>query len=509
MRLLDLLVRAPISDALGWTVIHFLWEGIIIAAALAALLTLVRSPRIRYVAGCVALLAMLASFAITLIHLLPGRGSGAGTLIKMPLPPWSSRPDINVHNSRFPDFGTLIPWLAPAWILGVCICYLCYAAGWLSLYRMRRRGVCNAPNSWQRSVTRLAIELKVSRPVVLLESLLADTPVVLGHFRPVVLVPLGFLAGLPPDQVEAILLHELAHIRRSDYLVNVCQRLIEGLLFYHPAVWWISQVIRAERENCCDDMVVDLRGDAHAYAVALTALEHNRLEQQWPTRESAVAATGGNLVKRIKRLLYPKGPSGIWAPALATVVLMASTAMALSAWHVNPNSRPASQQQTDQRVDNPWQKWLNEDVVYIITNEERAAFESLKTDEEREHFVEQFWTRRDPTPGTRKNEFEEEHYRRIAYANEHWGGNLPGWKTDRGRIYIRYGPPDEIDSHPSGGSYNRPESEGGGSAIAHPFEDWRYLHFEWIGSLSIEFVDLSSSGEFRMTLDPMQKYQKL
>ncbi len=117
---------------------------------------------------------------------------------------------------------------------------------------------------------------------------------VLGHIRPVVLVPLGFLAGLPPEHVEAILLHELAHIRRSDYLVNVGQRLVEGLLFYHPAVWWISHVIRAERENCCDDLVVNLRGDAHSYAVALTTLEQNRLEQRWPTGEPAVAATGGH-----------------------------------------------------------------------------------------------------------------------------------------------------------------------------------------------------------------------
>ena len=507
MKLLDLVIRTQISEALGWTLIHSLWEGIIIAAALAALLVSVRSPRIRYVAGCVALLAMLASFAITLIHFLPERGSGAGTLIKMTLAPWSPLPDMSGSNSRFPGFGTLIPWLAPVWIVGVCISYLRYAAAWVSLYRMRRRSVWNAPDSWQRFVTRLAVELKVSRPVELLESLLADTPVVLGHFRPVVLVPLGFLAGLSPEHVEVILLHELAHIRRSDYFMNVCQRLIEGLLFYHPAVWWISQVIRAEREDCCDDMVVDLRGDAHGYAVALTALEQNRLEQLWPTRAPAVAATGGNLMKRIQRLLYPKGPSGIWAPALAAAVLMASTAMVLAALHVNSNSSPASEQ-TNKKVDNPWQKWLSEDVVYIISDEEKTAFERLKTDEERQHFVEQFWARRNPTPGTPENKFKEEHYRRIAYANEHWAWNLPGWKTDCGRIYIRYGPPDEIESHPAGGSHMRRESDGGGIVMTCPFEDWRYAHFQGLGSLIIEFVDPSSSGEYRMTLDPKEKYKK-
>ena len=144
----------------------------------------------------------------------------------------------------------------------------------------------------------------------------------------------------------------------------------------------------------------------------------------------------------------------------------------------------------------------------IISNEEKTAFERLKTDEEREHFVKAFWARRNPTPGSAENEFREEYYRRIAYANKHWAWNQPGWKTDRGHIYIMYGPPDEIDSHPSGGSYKRPESEGGGSVVACPFEDWRYAHFQGLGSLSIEFIDPSSSGEYRMTLDPKEKYKE-
>ncbi len=427
--------------------------------------------------------------------------------MEMKLPPWSQPTEGNGTTSGFLDFGALIPWLAPLWIVGVCLFYMRYAASWLPLYGIRRRGVCKAPDSWQRSLTRLASELMVSRAVVLLESLLVDTPVVLGHFRPAVLVPLGFFTGLSPEQVEVILIHELAHIGRSDYLVNACQRLIEGLLFYHPAVWWISRVIRTEREHCCDDAVVALRGDAHGYARALAAIEQNRLGQQWPTRDLAVAATGGDLMKRVKRLLYPKGPSGIWAPALAAVVLMASTAAMLSAWRVDLHPTQTSEQ-ADKKLATPWQKWLNEDVVYIISEEEKKAFERLTTDEERQYFVDQFWARRDPTPGTPENEFKEEHYRRMAYANDHWRGDLPGWKTDRGRIYIRYGPPDEIDAHPSGGLYHRPEPEGGGSVMTYPFEDWRYVHFENVGSLDIEFVDVTSSGEFRMTLDQKEKYKK-
>src|SRR6202167_4875935 len=153
-----------------------------------------------------------------------------------------------------------------------------------------------------------------------------------------------------------------------------------------------------------------------------------------------------------------------------------------------------------------WRKWLNEDVVYIITDEERKAFKVFNTDEEREQFVEQFWLRRDPTPDTVENEYKEEHYRRIAYANEHYPSGIPGWKTDRGRIYITYGPPDEIDSHPSGGSYDRPDAEGGGTTSTYPFEDWRYRYIEGIGSdINIEFVDTTMSGEYHMTMDPSEK----
>jgi GWxTD domain-containing protein len=157
-------------------------------------------------------------------------------------------------------------------------------------------------------------------------------------------------------------------------------------------------------------------------------------------------------------------------------------------------------------LETPYKKWLNEDVVYIITDEERKSFHQLNTDEEREQFIEQFWLRRDPTPDTAENEYKEEHYRRIAYANDHYASGIPGWKTDRGRIYITFGPPDEIESHPSGGSYNRPMSEGGGETSTFPFEQWRYRYLEGIGTnVMLEFVDTTMSGEFHLTMDPSEK----
>src|SRR6185295_18115885 len=151
-------------------------------------------------------------------------------------------------------------------------------------------------------------------------------------------------------------------------------------------------------------------------------------------------------------------------------------------------------------------RWIAEDVGYIITDEERRAFNTLNTDEERESFIEQFWLRRDPSPDTIENEFKEEHYRRIAYANERYASGIQGWRTDRGRIYITFGPPDENESHTSGGQYQRPTEEGGGMTSTFPFEKWRYRYIEGVGSdIEIEFVDPTMSGEFRMTMDPSEK----
>jgi len=180
---------------------------------------------------------------------------------------------------------------------------------------------------------------------------------------------------------------------------------------------------------------------------------------------------------------------------------------------VDPLKRPADEKQRKknaralkQELSKPYKKWLDEDVSYIITDEERAAFKQLSNDEERDNFIEAFWQRRDPTPDTEENEFKEEHYQRIAYANEHFAAGVPGWRTDRGRIYIVFGKPDEIDSHPSGGSYQRPMEEGGGETSNFPFEDWRYRYIEGIGQeVIIEFVDNCMCGEYHMTMDRSEK----
>ena len=485
MNVLHNWVQTSLAKALGWTLIHSLWEGALAALMLVLALALIRSSRLRYAAACAALLGTLAGFGVTLSCLLPA-GAGASTLREVPNPrlPDDGQP-MRVRQSIF-DAADALPWLAPLWLAGVILFHLRRLASWMAARRLRRRGVCAAPDEWQQRLGRLRDRLRMSASVMLLESCLADVPVVIGYLRPVILVPVGMLTGMPASQIDAILLHELAHIRRGDYLVNLLQTVVEGFLFYHPAVWWISRVIRNERENCCDDVAVAASGNAYEYAAALTALEHNRRT----ANDAVLAANGGNLMQRVRRLLYPlEVPRVVLAPLFSAFLLAATAALALTAWQAS-----AQQETAPPAAENAYSKWVKEDVAYIISEEERAAFKRLTTDGEREHFIEQFWLRRDPTPGTPANEFKEEHYRRIAYANNRFSTQkVEGWRTDRGRIYIVYGPPDEIESHPAGG----------GQVSPYPYEQWLYHHIEGVAdNVIMDFVDQTQTGDYRMTSDP-------
>ena len=258
---------------------------------------------------------------------------------------------------------------------------------------------------------------------------MANIPAVVGHFRPVILVPVGFLAGMPVEQVESLLIHELAHIRRYDYVLNIVQSFFETVLFYHPAMWWISKTVRIEREHCCDDLVVASVGDAYTYAAALSTLE----EQRSRIGELAMSATGGTLMNRIRRLLnapVDRKQTAAGAPALVIVALLlvvigtsvvvawpvhpgrveekaAATAVEPSVQpSIQPSTRPISAPEPRQQrsavpapgASRRLQNWLKRDMVCIITPEERNTFLALRSDEERQRFIEQFWERRDPTP---------------------------------------------------------------------------------------------------------------
>lgn len=492
---LEAWLETPLASAAGWTLFHSLWQGVLIAIILAATLAVTRSARLRYCAASLAMCAMLLSFAVTLLCLVPAHhGAGInGHIAALAANQSAGISDALKEPHRIAD---VLPWLVPFWIAGVLLFYLRQLASWIWARRLRRTGVCSPPRFWQERLEVLAARLGISRAVALLESGLAGVPVVIGHLRPVILMPVGLLAGLPAGQIESILLHELAHVRRHDYLVNLLATSVENLLFYHPVVWWISGVMRTEREHCCDDVAVSLSGDAREYASALATLEQRR----WDAAQPALAATGGNLVNRIRRLILPaEGPSSALTPVVSAGILILTAAVGLTAWQEKTPAEPSAQAQTSGRA---YTKWLNEDVVYIITPQERAAFLKLATNEEREMFVQQFWERRDPTPGTPENEFMDEHYRRIAQANLRFptATGTAGWRTDRGRIYIVYGPPDEIDDHSSPGFYNRPGDRG---PHTFPYIDWTYRYIEGIGNnVTMEFFDPAGAHEFRMTMDP-------
>lgn len=188
------------------------------------------------------------------------------------------------------------------------------------------------------------------------------------------------------------------------------------------------------------------------------------------------------------------------------------TAIGAAGVYAQPDKGKPSQDVADKvrnvkpEVKEVYKKWMNTDVAYIITEQEKKAFKALATDDERENFIENFWRRRDPNPDTEENEYREEYYERIAYANEHYASGIPGWKTDRGRVYIAHGKPDSVEAHPSGGSYDRPSYEGGGSTTTYPFEVWFYRHLDGVGDgLEIEFVDPTGTGEYRLARNADEK----
>ncbi|HLW77319.1 MAG TPA: GWxTD domain-containing protein [Bryobacteraceae bacterium] len=471
---LELWIDSPLAKALSLALAHFIWEGAAIAALVALAFTVFRKSNQRYAIACIALFAMPVAFGITLALSMPR--SPVKSLIAIPLPAVSLVAPASAVAVPSWNFAALLAWAAPLWMAGVLALLLYRVAAWMAARRLARLGTCPAPEAWSRRVEALAARIGISRPVQLLESALAEVPVTIGYLRPAILVPIGMLAAWPFDQVEAILLHELAHIRRADYLVNLLQSVVESLLFYHPAVWWISSAIRAEREHCCDDLVLARNIDPRLYAEALFALEQGRAV------EPALAANGGNLARRVRRILRSE-PARASSLAIAPIVLAILAAGTALAWQQAAPGHPAP---------TPYDKWISEDVVYIVTAGERAQWNKLTSDADHEKFIDAFWLRRDPTPGTPENEFREEHYRRIAYSNEHFPGSnaLPGWKTDRGRIYIIYGPPDEIESHPA-------------SNGAPPFDKWRYRYIDGVGSnVIMEFVDATGTGDYRLTTDP-------
>lgn len=320
MNLLLELVRNPAASVLSEVLLHSLWQGTAVAALLALALMLLRDAKanIRYTLACAALALMVALPLGTWLFLSQGGGFVDGPPVVSVFGGGVSA--ANQAPSAAVD-AVLLPWrgwLMIAWLAGVVGFGLRLAGGWWQTQRLLRRDVTPLGEPWTGRLIALSRRLGVARRVRLLESARVTAPLVFGWLKPVILVPVGFVSSLSLGEVDAILAHELAHLRRHDYVVNLLQRLIEALLFYHPAVWWVSERIRIERENCCDDLAASAVGDGRVVAQALVALA----ERSVGIPALALAADGGALGDRVRRLLGVQTEAGSTAlgPKLIRIV---------------------------------------------------------------------------------------------------------------------------------------------------------------------------------------------
>jgi HEAT repeat protein/beta-lactamase regulating signal transducer with metallopeptidase domain len=337
-------------ESVGWVLVHFVWQGAAVAALLYVGLSMTRRsrPEVRYALSSLALVLMLASPIATALRLAEAdEGTAvspvtiAGTDLAQdeeqtakapavqradvrpaPIADWQPAGREGLASRIRSRIDAALPWLVALWAIGVCLLSLRLAGGWWHARGLRTRDVSAAPPEWSAIVARLSRRLGVRRDVGLAVTRALTVPVVIGHLKPIVLVPASALSGLSPTQLEAILAHELAHVRRHDYLVNLAQTVIETVLFYHPAVWWVSRQVRLEREHCCDDLAVAACGDRRMYVEALLGLEQLRQ----PALLLAPGAADGPLLARARRLLT-KGDEDSASPRLAASVIALTIAV--------------------------------------------------------------------------------------------------------------------------------------------------------------------------------------
>ncbi|HZO89629.1 MAG TPA: M56 family metallopeptidase [Chthonomonadaceae bacterium] len=343
MILLEHLLQHPFIRPLGWSLLHFLWQGTVVAMLLAALLRLLhtRTAQARYLAACAALLILALCPVLTLLALQsqPDRASVPSVAVSTASParfrnqlhPLPSVVIEEVHSAPLSGLagqGTAaraversLPGLVAAWLLGVLVLLLRLLGGWIHVRRLSRLQTRPLTGWLQARTEELARQMGITRPLLLLESAIVQVPTVVGWLHILILVPVSALSGLTPQMLESLLAHELAHVRRYDYLVNLIQILLETLLFYHPATWWVSQQIRLEREHCCDDLAVQVIGDRVGYARALASLEELRAVPS----QLALAGSGGDLLARVRRLLGL--PSSRTSPTPASIALTITAAV--------------------------------------------------------------------------------------------------------------------------------------------------------------------------------------
>ena len=296
-------IETPLAPIVGAVLLHFLWQGFALGALIAATLGALRhrTAAARYAVCVAGMAALLAAPLVTAVLLLDGAAEPWPAVLRplvAPLAPGTGAAALA------PPLAALLPRLPLLWAAGVFTMQLRLIVGWLRANRLRRLDTRPAPARWQRELDSLRACLAVRQPVRLLASSRVIVPAVVGWLRPVVLLPASLMTGLDPDAIRGLLAHELAHVRRHDYLVNVAQCMFESLLFFHPVTWWLSGRLRTEREFCCDDVALTVGGGALAYARTLSSLEEFRDRTPLP----ALSANGGSLMSRIKRMVGPGAP---------------------------------------------------------------------------------------------------------------------------------------------------------------------------------------------------------
>ena len=338
------LVHEPWALALGWSLLHFLWQGAILGLLASLLLALLRgaSAKVRYGTACAFLLMMAVAPVATFLLLqrqAPALAESLRLTVATAAGPTVADAPLALRVKAALD--PALPWLLGTWALGVLLLSTRFLGSWIRVQRLRRHSATPVPAGWHLVLSRLCRELKLSRTVRLLQSAAVEVPTALGWLRPIILLPACALTGLAPLQLEAILAHELAHIRRGDFLVNLLQSLVEVVLFYHPAMWWLSGRIRAERELCCDDVAAALCGDPLILARALTDLETLREPTSPSSTHLALAANGGSLMHRIRHLLQPTTPTTSSARTAALALLAASLLGAAGVAFQDKDKEPA------------------------------------------------------------------------------------------------------------------------------------------------------------------------
>ncbi|HEY2844671.1 MAG TPA: GWxTD domain-containing protein, partial [Bryobacteraceae bacterium] len=436
----------------------------------------VRSASARHAVWTVVMIAMLAqagvgfwlpSIPVRLLRpaISPAAIADTGSPAVLPIP-----------------FALLNPAAPPSWPAIVTAMYAVVALGLLGRlilgYFLMRRVLRSSQ----------AVTTPLARGIAkLYESSRISVPVTVGWQAPKILLPIAW-RDWDHAKLCAVLAHEEAHVRRADWAIEILARVNACLFWFHPLAWWLRRELALLAEYACDDSALSTLGDRSDYARTLLEMARAVKSAEGRFAWGAVSmAKPGGVQKRIDQILdetrplsRPLAASG-WATLLACALPLAYL---VSAVQLAPAQTPPQARSTSATPSaSPYDRWLDEEVRWIITDYERVTFRLLQTDDQREQFIEQFWVRRDPTPGTEENEFKEEHYRRIAFANDRFTEAIPGWKTDRGMIYILYGPPDAIDAH------------AGVPGATYPYESWQYRYIQGMGTdVQFEFVDTTITG---------------